>query len=950
MTRKSPLSFAAVARFSFHILCSVDASLAVNSFHNKLLGHKNAADKAFHDNLRLQLAASKHIDGSNNVSEDSSPKSSSIDLVSASLAKSLVVDAVASFQIYLNSTLPANPAPPEACATALMASISCNETITLMGISPIVLLNDLPTVCTPECTSSLVSYRANVVSACQKFAITSNNVTYPPTYILDSISGPYNTQCLQDPSTAQFCSPLLSSFNSSGGLLSLPTSELCTFCTLETLNVTLSNPATFSVPLLDILSSAVDTCGSDFDRFNVSAPPSVPVTAGQSAQFGSNSTAPVTSDCLLVGRNITTSAASDCAGVAAQFSVSYNDVLSSNPLFTSNCSIPANTDLCVPQTCTTYTIQNNDTCQSVAAAASDITGTRITTTQLQSFNPELGTTCQLMASKVGQTICLTPNGGFPSVAATSSGNPSSTPTSKAAVPTPTAPGTTGNCGRFYLVREGDICNTVTLNNSVSLDDFLIMNPEVNTNCTNLWLGYNYCVAPYPPLQSSSAVPVVTTNYSTATLMMIPLTTASYTPTLITVALTPAGIPAPTNVASGTRTIACGYYYDVQTGDTLDSISATVGVSAFDLLTWNPELANSSPINGTALCVLFPTGNYTLNDAPVPTNVAANTTTECAQYYTVQSGDGCPSIETEFGITDAQFKKMNPSINAQCTNILLGVAYCVFPDTPFAPPSDSDIPGNVAQGTITEGCTKYYTVVSGDSCAVIESEFNVTLAQFISFNPEINSQCTNLGLGSAYCVASSNATSTGPPPNVAPGTITDGCTDYHTVVSGDSCSVIETTFNLTLAQFIAMNPEINSQCTNLILGDAYCVHSSNGTTSTGPPTNLATGSLANCTTYHTVLSGDNCNAIDAQYSIAEADFLRWNPEVDVACTQILAGEAYCVGGGGNQCQKIYTVKGGDSCFAITQSQGITQAQLNALNPNIINADCSNISPGQNLCVG
>jgi hypothetical protein len=87
--------------------------------------------------------------------------------------------------------------------------------------------------------------------------------------------------------------------------------------------------------------------------------------------------------------------------------------------------------------------------------------------------------------------------------------------------------------------------------------------ELNANCTNLWLGYNYCVAPFPPLQSSSVAPIITTNYSTATLMTIPLNTASYTPTLITVSLTPAGIPAPTNVADGTRTIACGYYYDVQ---------------------------------------------------------------------------------------------------------------------------------------------------------------------------------------------------------------------------------------------------------------------------------------------------------------------------------------------------------------------------------------------------
>ena len=67
-----------------------------------------------------------------------------------------------------------------------------------------------------------------------------------------------------------------------------------------------------------------------------------------------------------------------------------------------------------------------------------------------------------------------------------------------------------------------------------------------------------------------------------------------------------------------------------------------------------------------------------------------------------------------------------------------------------------------------------------------------------------------------------------------------------------------------------------------------------------------------------------------------------------CTNILVGEAYCVGGGGHSCGKIYTVQSGDSCFAITQSQGITQAQLNALNP-FIDSNCDLIS-GENLCVG
>jgi hypothetical protein len=43
-----------------------------------------------------------------------------------------------------------------------------------------------------------------------------------------------------------------------------------------------------------------------------------------------------------------------------------------------------------------------------------------------------------------------------------------------------------------------------------------------------------------------------------------------------------------------------------------------------------------------------------------------------------------------------------------------------------------------------------------------------------------------------------------------------------VTSGDSCSSIESKYNITFAQFYAWNPAIGSDCTNLWLEEAYCV--------------------------------------------------------------------------------------------------------------------------------
>ena len=106
------------------------------------------------------------------------------------------------------------------------------------------------------------------------------------------------------------------------------------------------------------------------------------------------------------------------------------------------------------------------------------------------------------------------------------------------------------------------------------------------------------------------------------------------------------------------------------------------------------------------------------------------------------------------------------------------------------------------------------------------------------------------MGEAYCIGTSNSTvgggggTSGP---VAPGTITAGCTKYYTVIANDNCPLVESKNGITSAQFLKYNPEINAECTNLILGDSYCVASSN---STAAPTNLAAGSLSNCTSYAT----------------------------------------------------------------------------------------------------
>ncbi|KAF7343654.1 hypothetical protein MSAN_01986300 [Mycena sanguinolenta] len=898
------------------------SSGTTGSFKQKLDAKVDASNKAFHEALLKQLAESR-LSTTNTQSDAVVPMLEDLNIL-ASAANSSTTStpqsdaATIGFAIYTGNTLPSNPTPPTACVTALMATIECNSTIPLMGISSALFDDsDLSMVCTSTCASSLASYRANVVSACAGYTMvldTSTNTSYAPTLAVDSISGPYTVQCLKDPTTGDFCEDVIVGYNATGGIASLPQSELCSYCVLGTMNATLLNSVLFTPAMEAFYDSIATTCG--IPQFNPALVTSPVVSPGTPA--GVNSTSPISAQCALSGQNVTINAASTCAAIASQHSVSLYDVYSSNSLPQSDCNVAAGSKLCLPQACATYTVAANDTCLGIATAAN------ITTVQLQVYNPNLGSTCQFLSTQVGNLICVGPHGGFPDVSATTVPiGPSGTATTLAPVPTPTGPGSTGACGEWAVAVAGDFCSTFALRYSVTLADLYTMNPEINANCTNLLAGYYYCVEPYPPFTTVTTTAIATTgtNYSTISFFTYSLPPASTT-SVVLETLTPAGVPAPTNVAPGTRTAACGYYYDIETGDTLASIANLTDMAEADLIGWNSELSTAVPAVGEAICVIFPTGNYTLPAATPPENVSPFATTACADYHTAVANDTCDTISAGQDISSAQFLALNPGLT--CAGLLAGVAYCDFGLTPVAPGP----PSNLASGSLSN-CTTYYTIASGDTCTAVDQKYDIALSDLIRWNTALTSACTTIQLGEAYCVAGGG----------------DACPSVYTVVSGDSCGGIESKFDITLDDILAWNPWLTSSCA-LQIGQNLCV---NGTasTSTGPPANIAAGTLTNCTTYYTIASGDTCTAVDKKYDIALSDLLRWNTALTSACTTIQLGEAYCVTGGGDACSSVYTVASGDSCGAIESKFSVTLNNLLAWNP-WLTSSCA-LQIGQNVCV-
>lgn len=142
------------------------------------------------------------------------------------------------------------------------------------------------------------------------------------------------------------------------------------------------------------------------------------------------------------------------------------------------------------------------------------------------------------------------------------------------------------------VQEGDDCAKVSLANSISLNDFYFLNPEIDANCTNLALGEAYCV---------KAVGSITSYPNYTVTGVLPITVApvnfTYVNTVIPTATSDPGYeytgPALLPTASGT--IPGCYEYENPSNYTSQCVdlASGYGISMKQLVAWNPSLVNNA---------------------------------------------------------------------------------------------------------------------------------------------------------------------------------------------------------------------------------------------------------------------------------------------------------------------------------------------------------------------
>lgn len=226
---------------------------------------------------------------------------------------------------------------------------------------------------------------------------------------------------------------------------------------------------------------------------------------------------------------------------------------------------------------------------------------------------------------------------------------------------PTPSGTIPNCGLYYGVLEGQTCDTITLNFSLTLDQFLAMNPEVYSNCSNLLYGFDYCVA------TVSGGATVTSSATTVTSTIV---------------------PAPTQTVTGT-TSQCYEWYVIQSGETCADIEEDYDITLDTIRALNTYIdaacdniwANYAYcVNGVAASststATVTASTTTSTIVAAPTQTVAGTTDECYEWYVVQSGETCADMEEDYGITLDTIRALNTYVDAACDNIWANYAYCV----------------------------------------------------------------------------------------------------------------------------------------------------------------------------------------------------------------------------------------------------------------------------------
>ncbi|KAE8161705.1 carbohydrate-binding module family 50 protein [Aspergillus tamarii] len=538
------------------------------------------------------------------------------------------------------------------CENALYQKVNCDDAVSSLMTDGYVSSFDNSTlstlVCNAGCEAAIAKLHDAVSTNCGE--TTELVPGLPIIGLVNLLWSNWNQSCFADPNTGENCNDVIDAFPDVD-MSKLPKSDLCSYCNVRKLALMQADAYTdaYDDNWQSTYMYVAQTCNISVSNFN-STPSAFNVTVPSS-----------TSDCVS-GTIYTTKEGDTCDSIALAQGVSAATMFYINPNILNCSSIWPGTNLCLPQKCdSVYVVQPEDTCIDIAVGAG------IRTQNLIDYNSQLTWNCSnLHATNPywGTTLCISAPGGTytghaPNTS-TSTGSEIVNPPAGVKV----APGTTTDCGAWYINVAGLTCTQICLMNQIAINLFTEANPSLNkTTCDkDLIQGNAYCVNPLDGWNWGSG--------ANSTTSPTPSISAPSTPP----APTQTGIPA-----------NCNAFYVAKAGDDCGTVAAKFGITKDHFHEWNPAISSdcssgfwakeaycvgvsgtsSTAITSISASTPTSTSASTLVVPPAPTQsgIPAN----CDAYYVAQAGDDCDTVASKFQITKAQFHEWNPAISSDCSS-------------------------------------------------------------------------------------------------------------------------------------------------------------------------------------------------------------------------------------------------------------------------------------------
>ena len=342
-------------------------------------------------------------------------------------------------------------------------------------------------------------------------------------------------------------------------------------------------------------------------------------------------------------------------------------------------------------------------------------------------------------------------------------------------------------------------------------------------------------------------------------------------------------------------------------------------------------------------VLKVSGQVSSSQSSTNTSQSSNQTQASGNgTYTVKAGDSLYRIAVNHNMSLQELKNLN---NLSSNLIMPGQVLKVSGQVSSSQPSTNTNTSQSSNQTQTSG-NGTYTVKAGDSLYRIAVNHNMSLQEL----KNLNNLSSNLIMPGQVLKVSGQVSSSQPSTNTSQSSNQPQASGNgtYTVKAGDSLYRIAVNHNMSLQEL----KNLNNLSSNLIM-PGQVLKVSGQVSSSQPSTNTSQSSNQTQTSgngTYTVKAGDSLWAIANSHKMTLNDLKRVN---NLSSDLIYVGQTLKVTKGAvttvnkpntqSNTNKTYTVKAGDSLWRIASNNGTTVNQLKALN----NLTSDMIYVGQNL---